>query len=507
MTLAPRCAPDTGQKHPAPSTGHLRTLARGTAIAATAALLAGSFLAPAQASEPARPLAPNFAALPASPQVPTPEEIAAAKANEASTSTEVGKIETLLDDATKNLQTTTTASMRANDGYTNALITLQQRKDAAAATQAQADAATRIYGKAKIQVGQLAGDLYRNGGMTPSVQSMLTGAASTDALYQASTLMALGQNRSQTFQNAETAAAAAKSLRDQADQASRAAADAAKAADDARHTATAANDAQNKVIADNAAERTTLIGQLASLHNTTTALEDARVTALEQQKEQAQLAAVVAASANRPAPSAPPGVAGPNSGGQANSVNSQPSGSQGGGSTAPVVNTPAPPAASNPAPPVADPAPVTPPVQQPPAPPVQQSPPPSSPPPSNGSGIAGMVSYAMSKVGGPYLYGATGPTAFDCSGLVLQAFASVGISVARTGTAQFWQAPVRVPISQRQYGDLLVFNDDGTGNFSHIAIYIGNNQVVQALNPGQGIQVTNLAWMSAMNLYGYAARY
>lgn len=503
MTLAPRCTPDSGQQHPAPSTGHLRTLARGTAIAATAALLAGSFLAPAQASEPARPLAPNFAALPASPQVPTPEEIAAAKANEASTSTEVGKIEALLDDATKNLQTTTTASMRANDGYTNALITLQKRKDAAAATQAQADAASKIYGKAKTQVGQLAGDLYKNGGMTPSVQSMLTGAASTDALYQASTLMALGQNRSKTFQNAETAAAAAKSLRDQADQASRAAADAAKAADDARNTAAAANDAQNKVIADNAAQRTTLIGQLASLHNTTTALEDARVTALEQQKEQAQLAAIVAASANRPAPSAPPGVVAQSSGSQASSANSQSSGSQGGGTTPPVANNPAPPAASNPAPPVADPAPVTPPVQQTPAPPVQQTP----PPPSNGSGIAGMVSYAMSKVGGPYLYGATGPTAFDCSGLVLQAFASVGISVARTGTAQFWQAPVRVPISQRKYGDLLVFNDDGTGNFSHIAIYIGNNQVVQALNPDQGIQVTNLAWMSGMNLYGYAARY
>jgi peptidoglycan DL-endopeptidase CwlO len=495
MMLAPRCT--------------LRTAIRGTSIAAAVALMAGTCLVPAQAAGPAA-FAQSFTALPASPQVPTPDEIAAAKANESATSTEVAKIETLLDDATKNLQTTTTASMRANDAYTNALLTLQKRKDVAAAAHAQAAAADKVYGEAKTQVGQLAGDLYKNGGMTPSVQSMLTGAASPDALYQASTLMVLGENRSRVFQNAQTAAASAKSLQDQASQASQAAAEAARAADDARTSATAANDAQNKVIADNAAQRTTLITQLATLHNTTVAMEDARVTALQQQKDQARLAAIVAASANKPAPSAPPAVvaqaSGNQSSGNQSSGNQSSSGTNQGGVTAPsAVNNAAPPAA-NPAPPVSQPDPPA----APPAPQPQPEPEPApapAPPPSNGSGIQGMVNYALSKVGGPYVYGAAGPTAFDCSGLVLQAFASVGISVARTGTAQFWQAPVRVPISQMRYGDLLVFNDDGTGNFSHIAIYIGGGQVVQALNPGQGIQVTPLSWMSGMNLYGYAARY
>lgn len=118
-----------------------------------------------------------------------------------------------------------------------------------------------------------------------------------------------------------------------------------------------------------------------------------------------------------------------------------------------------------------------------------------------------MVKYAMSKIGGPYQWGGNGPVAFDCSGLVQQAFASAGKSVPRQGTDQFWAAPTRVPISQMRYGDLLVFNDNGQGQFSHIAIYIGNNQVVQALNPGQPIQVTPLSWMSTMKLHPYAARY
>jgi cell wall-associated NlpC family hydrolase len=118
-----------------------------------------------------------------------------------------------------------------------------------------------------------------------------------------------------------------------------------------------------------------------------------------------------------------------------------------------------------------------------------------------------MINYAMSKVGGPYVWGGNGPVGFDCSGLVQQAFASVGVNVPRTGTAQFWQAPTRVPLSQMRPGDLLVFNDDGTGNFSHIAIYIGDNKVVHALNPSQGILVTPLSWLVGMSLYPSAARY
>ncbi|WP_207343443.1 NlpC/P60 family protein [Arthrobacter sp. E3] len=77
----------------------------------------------------------------------------------------------------------------------------------------------------------------------------------------------------------------------------------------------------------------------------------------------------------------------------------------------------------------------------------------------------------------------------------------------RHGSDQFWAALVRVPLSQMQYGDLLVFDGDGNGRFGHIAIYMGNNQVVQALNPWQPIGVTPLSWMSTMSLHPYAARF
>jgi cell wall-associated NlpC family hydrolase len=122
-----------------------------------------------------------------------------------------------------------------------------------------------------------------------------------------------------------------------------------------------------------------------------------------------------------------------------------------------------------------------------------------------------MVNYAMAQSGKGYQWGGTGNPGFDCSGLVMKSFAAAGISVPRTGTAQFWAAPQRVPLSQMRYGDLLVFDESpaGSGQFGHIAIYIGNNQVIQALSYGYPVGVSSLSDMAlgGMTLYPYAARY
>ncbi len=114
---------------------------------------------------------------------------------------------------------------------------------------------------------------------------------------------------------------------------------------------------------------------------------------------------------------------------------------------------------------------------------------------------------ALSKVGSPYFYqyGGTGPTGFDCSGLVQTAFAAAGKYLPRTAAQQYAAAPVHVPISQARRGDLLVWGS--APGFYHVAIYLGNGQVVQALNPDEGIGVTQLSRMAGMQLHPYAARY
>jgi peptidoglycan DL-endopeptidase CwlO len=114
---------------------------------------------------------------------------------------------------------------------------------------------------------------------------------------------------------------------------------------------------------------------------------------------------------------------------------------------------------------------------------------------------------ALGRVGKPYFYqfGGTGAYGFDCSGLVQNAFAAAGKYLPRTAAEQFAQAPVHVPLSQAQPGDLLVWGS--APGFYHVAIYLGGGRVVQALNPSAGITVTDLSMMAGMQLHPVAARY
>lgn len=470
----------------------MRFLIRGTTALSCAALASTAFIAPSFAS-PAGAISASTAALlgtalqPFSPAIPSPDDIAKAKESEAATATASAKLEAILSSANDRLQASTLAAMGTNNAYTDALVVLEERTADAETATAKAAEASSAHKNAKAQLGQLAGSLYKSGGLDLGVQTILASSDADDTLYQASTLLALSANRAHTFAAAQAAAATSTALNAQAEAASKAAQEATAAAEASRTQAQGAADAQAAVVAENQSQREVLLQRLATLHNTTTALEGARVDALANKAQEEALKAQIAASTNAPVPERPPVVA------PKPSVPNPP---------APQPPAPNPPAPKPPAP--TTPPPVIPPVKPPVVPPVET---PKPTPPPSGSYTQVMVNYAMSKVGGPYQWGGNGPTAFDCSGLVQQAFASAGISVPRQGTDQFWAAPQRVPLSQMRYGDLLVFNDNGAGQFTHIAIYIGNNQVVQALNPNQPIQVTPLSWMSGMKLYPYAARY
>jgi cell wall-associated NlpC family hydrolase len=94
---------------------------------------------------------------------------------------------------------------------------------------------------------------------------------------------------------------------------------------------------------------------------------------------------------------------------------------------------------------------------------------------------------AMSKLGKPYVYGATGPNAFDCSGLVGWAYKQVGVTLPRTSAAQ---SRVGKPVAKSDLrpGDLVFFYSP----VSHVAMYIGNGKVVHASTSGQPVKVSDL---------------
>jgi cell wall-associated NlpC family hydrolase len=104
--------------------------------------------------------------------------------------------------------------------------------------------------------------------------------------------------------------------------------------------------------------------------------------------------------------------------------------------------------------------------------------------------ISAMLQAALSRRGMPYVWGAAGPQAFDCSGLVEWSFAQAGVTMPRVAADQALTGAV-VPVSQLAAGDLLFYRTDPTdpGYISHVAIYLGNGWMIQAPQPGMDVQV------------------
>jgi peptidoglycan DL-endopeptidase CwlO len=96
---------------------------------------------------------------------------------------------------------------------------------------------------------------------------------------------------------------------------------------------------------------------------------------------------------------------------------------------------------------------------------------------------------ALTQTGKPYVWGAAGPDSYDCSGLVMWAFAQEGISLPHYTGAQ-WNAGMHVSRADLEPGDLVFFFAD----ISHVGIYIGNGLMVDAPSAGQDVQVQPVFW-------------
>jgi peptidoglycan DL-endopeptidase CwlO len=114
--------------------------------------------------------------------------------------------------------------------------------------------------------------------------------------------------------------------------------------------------------------------------------------------------------------------------------------------------------------------------------------------PANSSKAAQAIAFAKAQLGKPYVWGATGPSSFDCSGLTQAAWKSAGISLPRTTWDQV-KTGTRVSTSQLQPGDLVFFYDD----ISHVGLYIGDGMMIHAPKPGD---VVKKAPITEMPIYG-----
>ena len=118
-----------------------------------------------------------------------------------------------------------------------------------------------------------------------------------------------------------------------------------------------------------------------------------------------------------------------------------------------------------------------------------------------------IVDLATKQIGKPYVWGAEGPSSFDCSGLTYYVFKNaVGISLPRTSTEQS-KTGTTVSKSNLQPGDLIFSSTNGTGNVSHVGIYIGNNEMIHAPKPGDVVKKTKINNSYWDNAYLWSKRY
>ena len=114
--------------------------------------------------------------------------------------------------------------------------------------------------------------------------------------------------------------------------------------------------------------------------------------------------------------------------------------------------------------------------------------------------VQAVLDLANKQLGKPYVWGAEGPNSFDCSGLVYYVYKNAaGITLPRTSSSQYG-AGVAVSKSNLQPGDLIFSSTDGTGKVTHVAIYVGNGQMIHAPRTGKNVEkvsISNSYWSKA----------
>ena len=103
------------------------------------------------------------------------------------------------------------------------------------------------------------------------------------------------------------------------------------------------------------------------------------------------------------------------------------------------------------------------------------------------------VAFAYAQLGKPYVWGATGPGSYDCSGLMMAAWAAAGVTIPRDTYSQVAGLP-SVPLSSLQPGDLVFFDGDG-----HVAMYVGGGMIIDAPRTGLTVEKVSLSssWYSS----------
>lgn len=394
---------------------------------------------------------------------PSDEEIARAREAENAAKMSVAQIEVELASVKSEAEVALQKAMSAAEELNGARYSLEQATQTARQAQADADKAKADYEAGKREIASIAQTAYRDGGSSlDSIAPYLSADGLRTVETKQATLNSFSASANVKMQKVAALEQVANVMNDAAIQAQAKQAEATAQVETRSAAAqSAANNARNAQ-AMTAARRDALVAELARKQNTTVELINQREAELEAQRQAAAAEAARQAAAAEAARQQAAAEAARRAREQQNSY------------------TPAP------------------------APAASYDDDDDTPSWGGGGGggnsdaAAGAIAWAKSKLGAQYVWAGEGP-GYDCSGLVTMAYRSQGIYLTHWSQAQYSEG-TRVPVSQAQPGDLIFWNWDG-GNIDHVAIYLGNNQIIEAPTFGVPVRITSIYGWSAVLPY------
>lgn len=440
---------------------------------------------------------------------PTDEDIQQSQQAEAATRSAIAGLEIELARLSAQRDEAEIRAQQANEAYLQAEEALREARAAADELAEQAANAQAELERQRAQLGRIATAAYRGSpGSLGPIEPLLSADSFENAMRRSLTVDRLGKQADEQVQRFEATQEVATTLQRRADAARAEQEAATQTLAEAAAAAESAAESAATQFALSEEQRAGLIVQLAAQRRTTVELEQQRQAAVEQERiereQRAARAAAIEASRENSAPSrsrqpapepersttpAPRPSSSPTSEPEPTTPAPQPS------TPAPQPTTPAP-RPTTPAPEPTTPAP-SPSASPSPSPSPSQPPPPPPPPPSTSAGEQALA-WARTQLGKPYIWGATGPHGYDCSGLVQRAFQNAGVSLPRTTGAQY-HATARVPVSQLRPGDLIFYSSNGQpSGIRHVAIYAGNGMRLHAPSPGKTVELVPMWWTDVL---------
>ena len=378
--------------------------------------------------------------------VPSAATVAKAKQTVVTVAQQVGVMQAQLALAEAKLQQLGLAVDTASEAYNGALYQLQQAQDAATRASSAADRAALNFATAQAEVGRMGAAAYR-GGSSLGIEAIVTAQSPDQLLAATGSLDVLAARQAEVMDAMKASRVVADVLHGQATDALDAVTKAAEAARQAKLAVQARVQDQQSQVAALTAQRTQLTVALAAATAQSVQLTSARAAGL------ARIAAAKAAAARRARAAALHRHATGTGRSGSNSGNNAPGSGTGGHFTS--------------------------------------------------AGAARAIDFAKAQLGEPYLWAATGPDQWDCSGLTMRAWEAGGISLPHWSVAQY---EVSTPVARgdAQPGDLVFFGPVAGDIYSihHVALYLGNNEMIEAPFTGSFVRISSVD--SQPDLYGFA---